>query len=68
MIGEETARFSRISGEDVNDVSIIRIGAYLDGYDKAIEDLRARCYEWNQKSHKRIPYKAILDITEGMKR
>jgi len=36
-------------------------------YNKAIDDFVHECYEWNQESSKRIPYKAIQTIAERLK-
>lgn len=40
MLREEVERYSELTGEDGWSVPIIKIGAYLDGYDKGIEDAR----------------------------
>lgn len=38
MLREEVERFSRLSGEDGWHTSVARLGGYLDGYDRAMED------------------------------
>ena len=36
---EETARYEKLTGESAEHIPIIKIGAYLDGVDKGIEEL-----------------------------
>ena len=38
MLRDEVEEFSRLSGEDGWHTSISRVGAYLDGYNKAKQD------------------------------
>ena len=40
MLRDDIARFTELSGEDGEHTSIQRIGAFLDGYDSAISDIR----------------------------
>ena len=40
MLSEEVKRFTELSGEDGYDTSIERIGAWLDGYDKAKAEIQ----------------------------
>ena len=40
MLRDDIARFTELSGEDGKHTSIQRIGSYLDGYDRAISDIR----------------------------
>lgn len=44
MLNEEIARYEKITGEDASKVSVERIGAFLDGYDKATEN-----YNWHHR-------------------
>lgn len=44
MINEEVARYEEITGEDAKNVSVARIGGFLDGYDKAMEK-----YKWHHR-------------------
>ena len=46
MLRDEVERFTRLSGEDRMSTRIIRIGSYLDGYDRGVEDLINRINEW----------------------
>ncbi len=39
MLRDDIERFTQLSGEDGAHTPIIRIGSYLDGYDKAMEKI-----------------------------
>lgn len=39
MLWEEMERYTKLTGEDATHVPIIKLGAYLDGYEKGIEVL-----------------------------
>ena len=39
MLWEEMEKYTKLTGEDATHVPIMKIGAYLDGYDKGIEIL-----------------------------
>ncbi len=39
MLWEEMEKYTELTGEDATHVPIIKIGAYLDGYDKGLEVL-----------------------------
>ena len=43
---DEVERFSRLSGEDGEHTSIGRIGSFLDGYDKALEQTKRKRGKW----------------------
>ena len=39
MLWEEMAKYTELTGEDATHVPLIKLGAYLDGYEKGIEVL-----------------------------
>ena len=39
MLWEEVERYTKLTGEDATHVPIIKLGAYLDGYEKGTEVL-----------------------------
>jgi len=39
MLWEEMERYTKLTGEDATHVPIMKLGAYLDGYEKGIEVL-----------------------------
>lgn len=39
MLRDEMVKYEKLTGEDASHVPIMKIGAYLDGYDKGIEIL-----------------------------
>lgn len=39
MLWEEMAKYTELTGEDGTHVPLIKLGAYLDGYEKGIEVL-----------------------------
>ena len=39
MLWEEVKKYTKLTGEDATHVPIMKIGAYLDGYDKGTEVL-----------------------------
>lgn len=39
MLRDEMVKYEKLTGENASHVPIIKIGAYLDGYDKGIEIL-----------------------------
>ena len=39
MLWEEMEKYTKLTGEDATHVPIMKIGAYLDGYEKGIEVL-----------------------------
>lgn len=39
MLRDEMVKYEKLTGEDATHVPIMKIGAYLDGYDKGIEIL-----------------------------
>lgn len=39
MLWEEMGKYTKLTGEDATHVPIMKLGAYLDGYDKGIEIL-----------------------------
>lgn len=51
---EETARYEKLTGESAEHIPIIKIGAYLDGVDKGIEELEKLKAEINEEDEKGI--------------
>ena len=39
MLWEEVEKYTKLTGEDATHVPIMKLGAYLDGYEKGIEIL-----------------------------
>lgn len=39
MLWEEMEKYTKLTGEDATHVPIMKLGAYLDGYEKGIEVL-----------------------------
>ena len=37
MLWEEVEKYTKLTGEDATHVPIMKLGAYLDGYEKGIE-------------------------------
>lgn len=48
MLWEEMAKYTELTGEDATHVPLIKLGAYLDGYEKGIEVLdKIRAEIWD---------------------
>lgn len=50
MLREEMEKYTKLTGEDATHVPIIKLGAYLDGYEKGIEMLDKARAEIEQKA------------------
>lgn len=50
MLREEMEKYTKLTGEDASHIPIIKLGAYLDGYEKGIEMLDKARAEIEQKA------------------
>lgn len=50
MLREEMEKYTKLTGEDGAHVPIMKLGAYLDGYEKGIEMLNKARAEIEQKA------------------
>jgi hypothetical protein len=64
MLWEEMERYTKLTGEDATHVPIMKLGAYLDGYEKGIEVLdkiRAEIEnDWQLKKYPSSPFSCGL--------
>ena len=79
MLWEEMEKYTKLTGEDATHVPIMKIGAYLDGYEKGLEvidKIRAEIDELDvfrfssgEKTYKdeRIDKDEVLDILNKYK-
>ena len=54
MLRDEMDLYTKLSGEDATHVPIMKIGAYLDGYEKGLsvlEDIKAEICEMRSKQN-----------------
>lgn len=68
MLRDEMAKYEKITGEDASYVPIIKIGAYLDGYNKGIEILdkiKAIVDKWQSDTWTdNLSYECMVKIAE----
>lgn len=68
MLWEEMEKYTELTGEDATHVPIIKIGAYLDGYEKGTEVLdKIRAEIDNALSDGMIHKKTVLGIIDKYK-
>ena len=68
MLWEEMEKYTKLTGEDATHVPIMKLGAYLDGYDKGIElidKIRAEIVELRSKQN--VGMLECLDIIDKYK-
>lgn len=51
MLREEMEKYTKLTGEDATHVPIIKLGAYLDGYEKGMEMLDKIRVEIEERRH-----------------
>ena len=51
MLWEEMEKYTELTGEDAEHVPIMKIGAYLDGYEKGIEIINKLRAEIIERKH-----------------
>lgn len=66
MLWEEMKKYTELTGEDATHVPIMKIGAYLDGYEKGTEVLDKIRAEIDEEYDKVHPYDIL--IAEGLER
>ena len=64
MLRDEMVKYEKLTGEDATHVPIMKIGAYLDGYDKGIEILDKIRAEIDEQYDRVHPYN--LSCAEGL--
>jgi len=66
MLREEVEEYSKLTGEDGWCVPVIKIGAYLDGYNKGLEELKQlkKIKEHNKIIHL-LKHAALHNIDTG---
>ena len=73
MLWEEMEKYTELTGEDATHVPIMKIGAYLDGYDKGLEvldkiraEIEQLTYYWCEVEPKTV-IDDVLDIIDKYK-
>ena len=68
MLWEEVKKYTELTGEDATHVPIMKIGAYLDGYEKGTDVLdKIRAEIDNALSDGMIHKKTVLGIIDKYK-
>jgi len=68
MLGKEVEQYTKLTGEDGWKVPIMKVGAYLDGYDKGLkvlDKIRAEIVELRSKQN--VGVLECLDIIDKYK-
>lgn len=69
MLRDEMVKYEKLIGEDATHVPIMKIGAYLDGYDKGIEILdKIRAEILELRSRQNVGVLECLDIIDKYKK
>lgn len=67
MLREEVEQYTNLTGEDGWHVPIMKVGAYLDGYNKGLElldKIRAEIEKHRRKTQRIDPYDLVGDCLD----